>query len=472
MAERDRAGIGATRDASAPGVVATLAGLVLQVYERSPSTGVASLVTEARFGRSHGRVRLGRDPRQCRLVIPDGRVSARHCEVGWGPDEVSITAFKTTNGTQVGSFEVPPEVRLPVMEMPAELRLARDFRLVIGSGELQVERHPWLDANILGASTAIASVRAAIRQYARPLRPDAPEPAVCILGETGTGKSLVARGLHELSTRCDEPFEALNCGNVTAEMLPSELFGHVKGAFTGAASDRAGILERVDRGTLFIDEVGELPLDDQTRLLQFLDTGEVTRMGSSRPRRVDVRVVSATNRDLAEMVEQGRFRADLYYRLSVLEIMVPPLRERPEDLTLLAAEFLAAAGADASLLDQISTHLGRHHWPGNVRELRNAITRVAYDGPAALDALVAATGRPAATLTELGAAFPRALLAGNKKDADQALKRWYFTELWRELFPQCATEKDVVEMVAERADQNPRVVGDFLKSLGLRRGRG
>ena len=197
---------------------------------------------------------------------------------------------------------------------------------------------------------------------------------VLITGETGTGKDLAARALHDTSLRRNSPFVAINCGGINSTLIESELFGHEQGAFTGASTRRAGVFEQADGGTLFLDEIGELPLELQPRLLRVLDSGEVRRIGGAGAFHVDVRVVAATNRDLAADVAAGRFRADLLYRLRVIEVHLPPLRERMDDLELLVGELIEPGF-------QLSTEawnlLRSHDWPGNVRELKNVLARAA-----------------------------------------------------------------------------------------------
>jgi two-component system response regulator AtoC len=206
------------------------------------------------------------------------------------------------------------------------------------------------------------------------------DSTVLILGETGTGKELVARELHEASERRDRPFVAVACGAIPETLLESELFGHSKGAFTGAARNRVGKIETAQGGTFFLDEIGEVPLGVQHKLLRVLQEKEVERLGESRPVKVDVRIVAATHRDLEALVREGKFREDLYYRLNVVPLRVPPLRERPEDIPLLAAHFLPrfaerfkkpVTGIAPAALQQLLSHT----WPGNVRELEHAIER-------------------------------------------------------------------------------------------------
>jgi DNA-binding NtrC family response regulator len=201
--------------------------------------------------------------------------------------------------------------------------------------------------------------------------------SVLILGETGTGKDVIARAIHQLSPRQNSPFETVDCGALLPTLIASELFGHEKGAFTGADQLQIGAFERAHGGTLFLDEIGELPQTVQAALLGALERRSFRRLGSQKPITVDVRVISATNRDLRSEVNGGAFRQDLYYRIGVLLLRVPPLRERTQDIPLLVDHFLEEAGYDgereAILPDRTLETLKAHHWPGNVRELRNFV---------------------------------------------------------------------------------------------------
>src|SRR5690348_10427564 len=245
--------------------------------------------------------------------------------------------------------------------------------------ELDDEQH-W--GEIIGASTVLKRVLQLVRQVA-------PTHACVLLqGETGTAKELVARAVHRASDRRDQVFVKLNCAAMPTGLLESELFGHEKGAFTGAVSQRIGRFELADHGTLFLDEVGEIPLELQAKLLRVLQEQEFERLGGTKTIRVDVRLVAASNRDLAQMVEDHAFRSDLYYRLKVFPILIPPLRKRPEDVPLLAEHFLALAarklGRPKPRLTPANVQaLQRYPWPGNVRELQHVIERavITSDGP-------------------------------------------------------------------------------------------
>ncbi|WP_046987238.1 sigma-54 dependent transcriptional regulator [Delftia tsuruhatensis] len=205
------------------------------------------------------------------------------------------------------------------------------------------------------------------------------DATVLVLGETGTGKELVARALHRNSARAERPFVAVNCAAIPADLMESELFGHVKGAFTGAVSDRAGRFREAQGGTLFLDEVGDMPLPTQAKILRALQEREITPVGASRALPVNVRIIAATHRDLPDAVRQGRFREDLWYRLQVVPVHLPPLRERLGDVLLLAEHFLRQGGGASPkrLGSDAARLLLAHDWPGNVRELRNAMERAA-----------------------------------------------------------------------------------------------
>ena len=240
------------------------------------------------------------------------------------------------------------------------------------SGE-QDEKERQFD-HIVGSSPALESVLAEVERVAPT------DSTVLIQGETGTGKELIARAIHNLSARCGRPFVKLNCAAIPFDLLESELFGHEKGAFTGAVAQKIGRFEMADTGTLFLDEIGDLPLALQPKLLRILQEQEFERLGSGRTHQIDVRLVAATHCDLAEMVVRSEFRSDLYYRLNVFPVLVPPLRERREDIRQLVLHFVEQFGrrmgkpidrVPQATMDALITY----YWPGNVRELQNLIER-------------------------------------------------------------------------------------------------
>ena len=247
-----------------------------------------------------------------------------------------------------------------------------------GGSQLQVvpihdEEHPESAAfhDMIGDSDAMRRVFGLLRRMA------GTHETVLLQGESGTGKELAARGLHFLSPRADGPFVPINCGAITESLFESELFGHEKGAFTGAIAQRDGAFHLADGGTLFLDEVGEIPISAQAKLLRALESGEVRRLGSPKATFPDVRVVAATNRNLPREVQDRAFREDLYFRLAVLTIRLPPLRERPEDIAPLCQSFCTQLGPQVHVTPAALDILCAHPWPGNVRELRNVLTRAA-----------------------------------------------------------------------------------------------
>ncbi len=228
---------------------------------------------------------------------------------------------------------------------------------------------------LVGSGPAMKKLMAQIERVA------ASETRVCILGETGTGKELVARAIHEKSLRREHPFITLNCAAVPAELIESELFGHEKGAFTGAAVRHLGKFEQADGGTLFLDEIGDMPVAMQAKLLRVLEEGEVERVGGDKPTKVNVRVVVATHRNLEDLVKQNAFRPDLFHRIYVFPLALPPLRERPEDFPELVAHFARQVAAQNGWKEKVFAEdaiaeLRKYGWPGNVRELRNVVERL------------------------------------------------------------------------------------------------
>jgi len=304
------------------------------------------------------------------LVLGDPTVSRFHCELVAASDHVILRDLDSKNGTtvndvQIGSARLAPgatiglgRTRIRFVPVDQAVPLAISNRSSVGV--------------MVGQSLAIRHVFALVERAA------ASDASVLLSGETGTGKEAAAESIHRESARREGPFLVLDCGAIPRELLESELFGHEKGAFSGAVSARTGVFEAANGGTILLDELGELPLDLQPKLLGVLERREVRPIGSNRTIPIDVRVIAATNRNLAGEVNAHRFRADLYYRLAVLEINMPPLRERREDLPRLVENLVERRGLALPAwmtTPAFAAELASHHWPGNVRELRNYIER-------------------------------------------------------------------------------------------------
>ena len=291
----------------------------------------------------------------------------------YGGDDAAIAAMKE------GAYDYLPKP-FRSDEVLLTLHKAEERERLRGQvAALQAELTRWTDREVVAESPAMRRVMDLAARAA-------PHPStVLITGESGTGKEIVARAVHRMSPRKTHRFVAVNCGAIPEALLESELFGHARGAFTGASVDKTGLFEEADGGTLLLDEIGDLPLLLQVKLLRVLQEHEIRRVGDSRPRRVDVRVIAATARDLEAEVRDGRFREDLYYRLNVLRIHIPPLRERLEDLDALVQALLLRAmdrsGRRLTLAPEALAALRERRWPGNVRELENAIERAAILSP-------------------------------------------------------------------------------------------
>jgi len=320
---------------------------------------------------------LGMDPLvvgtspECGVVVDDPHVSRRHCELTLGDDGVVLRDLESKNGTFVGDLQIREVVLRPgVTARVGQWRLC--VRVTGAPHEL-----PLSSSARFGEAVGGTLVMRAL--FARLEVATATQETVLLVGESGTGKELLARAVHDASPRLDGPFVVFDCSAVAPTLVESELFGFVRGAFTGADRDRAGIFEQAHGGTIFLDEIGELPLELQPKLLRALESRQTRRVGGSAWQSFDARVVAATHRDLAAGMKSGAFRQDLYYRLAVLEARVPPLRERRDDIELLVERFLAAWSPPLTVHDLPPGSLAMlraHDWPGNVRELRNALARM------------------------------------------------------------------------------------------------
>ncbi len=339
-------------------------------------------------------------------VRPTGNISTMWNWVTRGEGDLLITDVSMPDGN---AFDVMPKIKkmrpeLPIVVMSAQNTFMTAIRAselgayeylpkpfditevlaVVGRALAEVRRPVNADRRaddgsenmpLVGRSAAMQDI---YRALARLMQTDL---TVMITGESGTGKELVAKALHNFGKRKNGPFVAINMAAIPRDLIEAELFGHEKGAFTGATSRSSGRFEQAEGGTLFLDEIGDMPMDAQTRLLRVLQEGEYTMVGGRTPIKTDVRIVAATHRDLSQLIRQGLFREDLYYRLNVVPIRLPPLRERIDDVPDLAASFLKAAQRDGEPLKVLSTDalklMQQYHWPGNVRELENLVRRLA-----------------------------------------------------------------------------------------------
>jgi transcriptional regulator with AAA-type ATPase domain len=309
---------------------------------------------------------------ECDLVVDDHGVSRRHCSFALTTNGVLVTDLESKNGTVVGGIEV----REGFLTSTSFARVGgTTLRLRVAGEATEVPLWPGVRFGLaLGGSIVMRALFERLHQAA------ATDETVLLTGESGTGKELLAHALYQESARREGPFVIFDAGSVTPALVESELFGHVAGAFTGAAFPREGLLAEAHGGTLFLDEIGELPLDLQPRLLRALESREFRPVGANTMRSFDARIVAATHRDLRAAVRAGTFRQDLFYRLAVVEARVPALRERKDDIELLVESFLAAEIPPRTLLDLPDGSLallGGHDWPGNVRELRNTVARLA-----------------------------------------------------------------------------------------------
>jgi len=339
------------------------------------------------------------------LVLKDPLVSRQHAKLALDGARVVVEDLGSKNGTMFAGARVE--------------RATVPFGAVIALGKTQLTIVPRWHVREVAPSAATAfgalyGASVAMREIFAILERVAPSDiTVLVEGESGTGKELVARSVHHASTRASKPYIVFDCGSVPAELAESELFGHKRGAFSGAVADRAGAFARADGGTLCLDELGELPLDLQPKLLRVLETGEIKPVGSDEVVRVDVRVIASTNRDLRAEVRRGRFREDLMYRLDVVKLRLPPLRQRPADLAGLVERMLEGKlPAGDKIEGENLSKLQAYAWPGNVRELRNvlqraiALSRKPGDPPRRFAELIFNLGPAADGPATLGVDFP------------------------------------------------------------------
>ncbi len=338
-----------------------------------PRVPVKTLVVEVLEGPDAGKrveaeneiLTVGKAPGND-LELADETVSGFHLELARREDGISVVDLESSNGTMLDKVRIQRGVLPP----GTTLKLGRTTIRASDGGGATVELHSGEELDDLRGQTSV--MRRLMAQVSRVARSTAP---VLLIGESGTGKELVAKALHEHSPRSEKPFVVVDCGSLAPTLVASELFGHERGAFTGAERQHIGAFERAHGGTIFLDEIGELPPDLQPQLLGALERRRFRRLGGRADVSVDVRVVCATNRDLRAEVNAGTFRMDLYYRIAVVVVRLPALRERADDVPLLVSHFLKECGHDGDMAeivpDDLMASLRSYRWPGNVRELRN-----------------------------------------------------------------------------------------------------
>ena len=404
------------------------------------------------------------------LVLTDATVSRYHLEIRVRRDGIEVRDLETTNGTKHGGARVGQVV----LSGAARLRLGKHTEMDVEPIDTNIELDTWVAdrfGDVLGTTPPMQRLFSLLAKAAPT------EATILLQGETGTGKEAIAEAVHRASRRNRGAFVVVDCGSIPHELIASELFGHAKGSFTGAATDKQGLIEAANGGTLFLDEIGELAIDLQPQLLRVLDRRQVRRVGETHAVDVDIRVVAATHRDLRAMVRAGTFREDLYYRLAVVATHVPPLRERKADIPALAAWFADRMGRGGfaqspALLEQLE----RHDWPGNVRELRNVVERALSLGHAALVDLADSGGRPAVTAEVDDLAQAAAKRPSNPdvldlpfKEAKAALvesfERDYLTAL-------LARHKGNISRAASEAGIDRNYIHRLVKKYGLEVDRG
>jgi DNA-binding NtrC family response regulator len=316
------------------------------------------------------------------LMLDDSTISRRHCEIQLSPEGYSIRDLGSTNGTYVQGVRI----KSAFLDEGTEFQMGSSRLVFCPMQETMEYRLSEKESfgRLLGKSVAMRHVFHVAERFS------GSDSTVMIDGETGTGKEVLAEEIHRHSDRCDKPFVVIDCASLANDLVASELFGHSKGAFTGAITDRVGAFEEADGGTVFLDEIGDLAPKLQPKLLRVLEKREVKRVGSNTVRKIDVRIISATNKKLQNEVNVGNFREDLYFRLSVIHIELPPLRKRKDDIAMLTEAFLAdflggEAGAQVSNLETATKALQNHDWPGNVRELRNLVEMASHGSERPID---------------------------------------------------------------------------------------
>ena len=396
---------------------------------------------------------VGREP-GVQIVLDDPEVSAIHCELRGVDHGILVRDLGSTNGTYIG----PTRVNEAVVTTGTELTIGRSRLLVEPTSKQRVDVG-FADhfGPIVGGSPKMRRVFGILEKVA----PTA--LSVLILGETGTGKELVAKAIHDASPRKDGPFVVVDCGSIPPTLAESLLFGHEKGAFTGAIERRKGALSEANGGTLFLDELGELPVDLQPKLLRALSERQVKRVGGSSFEPIDVRVLAATRRDLGTEMNAGRFRSDLYFRIAQVRIELPSLRERLQDLSMLVEDVCKRVGRAEqapAVIAWIEQRMASHDWPGNVRELVNvaSVAATLADQPGAIDDVLTLAREPQEPTSQPATAFSEA-----KRSAIAGFEREYFTTLARRA-------KGNVSEMARQSGMERHHVRAYLRKYGVDKG--
>ncbi len=399
-------------------------------------------------------LQVGAD-RSCDLILSDPQVSRRHAELSVTSEGIRVRDLGSTNGTFCQGAKI------------SEIIVAAGSIVTFGGTQVQIVSadKPTLPPSPRNRFGAMVGTSIAMRELYSVLEMAGPtDVTVLIEGESGTGKELVARALHDHSARARVPLVVVDCSAISEELLDSQLFGHVRGAFTGAAHDRKGAFVEASGGTLFLDELGELPLPSQAKLLRALEDQTVMPVGSDKRVKVDTRVVAATHRNLLEMVSRKEFRFDLYYRLAVVHAHLPPLRDRLEDIPLLIANFYEGRGVEPGPIEGPNLErLMKNAWPGNIRELRNVLERAW--------ALSGADRQAFADLVLWMQSTPTAPSSGPKVDASmpfkEAKERWndeFERTYLEQVFAQCSQN---ITHAAEHAGINRRHFRTLLRKHGI-----
>ena len=423
--------------------------------EVDEEVGILSVVTGAdqdtKFELADGPTRIGSGP-AAEVQLNDRGVSRLHCELVREDGAIRLRDVGSKNGTWVAGCRifdalVAPGTRIRVGATTLELELTRR----------KVQRAVWHGGNRMGELWGQSA--AMHRLFASVARLAGADQAVLLRGESGSGKELVARAVHTEGPRRDGPFVVVDGAAISRTLADVELFGNVRGAFTGANVDRAGAFERADGGTVFIDEVGELPIEVQAKMLRALDHGEVRRVGDEHVTHVKVRVVAATHRNLEKMVNEGAFREDLLHRLRVFEVTIPPLRERPEDVVLIARRFLEEIGPvtdeAAQELEKALAARAGYRWPGNVRELRSFVRRLSVFGDTDFGAPAPPGDAPHFVRVDLP-------LKDAKKEWIEAMERQYLARL-------LAETNHNISAASRRAGMDRGHLGKLVAQYGLKK---